>query len=357
MSHLFTPLTLRSLTLRNRIAVSPMCQYSSSEGLANEWHFVHLGAFATGGAGLILTEAAAVSPEGRISPQDLGIWNDEQIPYLQRINDFVRTHGAATGIQLAHAGRKASTMRPWDGHGALLPAHGGWSDVLAPSDVAYSDKYPQPRAMTLSDIARIREAFAKAAVRAVTAGFQTCEIHAAHGYLLHEFMSPLSNRRDDAYGGSFENRVRLTLEIAADVRAVWPQDLPVIVRISATDWADGGWTLDESVQLAMQLRQIGIDLIDCSSGGLVPHQQITVGPGYQVPFARRIKHDANIATGAVGLITEPAQAEKIVADADADLVLLAREMLRNPHWPLLAAHALGAEAAPWPPQYVRAAPR
>jgi 2,4-dienoyl-CoA reductase-like NADH-dependent reductase (Old Yellow Enzyme family) len=357
MSRLFTPLSLRSLTLRNRIAVSPMCQYSSREGLANEWHFVHLGAFATGGAGLILTEAAAVSPEGRISPQDLGIWSDEQVPYLQRINDFVRAHGAATGIQLAHAGRKASTMRPWDGHGALLPEHGGWSEVLAPSDLAYSEKYPQPRAMTLSDIARVREAFANAAARAVTAGFQTCEIHAAHGYLLHEFMSPLSNRRDDAYGGSFENRVRLTLEVAADVRAVWPQDLPVIVRISATDWADGGWTLDESVQLAMQLRQIGIDLIDCSSGGLVPHQQITVGPGYQVPFARRIKHDANVATGAVGLITEPAQAEKIVADADADLVLLAREMLRNPHWPLLAAHALGADAAPWPPQYVRAAPR
>ncbi len=357
MSQLFSPLTLRSLTLRNRIAVSPMCQYSSTDGLANDWHLVHLGAFATGGAGLILTEAAAVSPEGRISPHDLGIWSDAQIPMLQRINEFVRAHGAATGIQLAHAGRKASTMRPWEGHGVLALDQGGWRDVLAPSDVAYSEKYPQPRAMTLDDIARVRESFARAAERSITAGFQTCEIHAAHGYLLHEFMSPLSNTRDDAYGGSFENRVRFTLEVAGDVRAVWPHDLPVIVRISATDWADGGWTLDESVQLSAQLRDIGIDLIDCSSGGLVPHQQIAVGPGYQVPFARRIKHEANVATGAVGLITEPSHAEQIVAEGDADLVLLAREMLRNPHWPLLAAHTLGAAAAPWPPQYVRAAPR
>jgi len=356
MSTLFTPLTLRALTVRNRIGVSPMCQYSSTDGLANDWHFVHLGGFATGGAGLVFTEAAAVLPEGRISPHDLGIWDDAHVDGLRRITAFVRAQGAAIGIQLAHAGRKASTKRPWEGSGAVKPSDGGWENVMAPSGIPFSDTYPAPHALSLDGIAGVIEAFRAAARRALSAGFQVAEIHAAHGYLLHEFLSPLSNQRTDAYGGSFANRARLTVEVAEAVREVWPDDQPVFVRISATDWADGGWTVDESVQLAMQLRSIGIDVVDCSSGGLAAHQQIAVGPGYQVPFSRRVRHEAGIATCAVGLITEPSQAEAIVRDGDADLVLLARELLRNPRWPLLAAHALGA-VGPWPSQYVRAQPR
>lgn len=353
MSALFAPLTLRGLTLRNRIGVSPMCQYSSTDGMANDWHLVHLGGFATGGAGLVFCEAAAVVPEGRISPQDLGIWNDDQVPMLRRITDFMRDHGAVPGIQLAHAGRKASTRRPWEGGGAVSIDAGGWENVMAPSDVAFSDTYPQPHALSHDGIAAVVEGFRDGARRSVAAGFQVAEIHAAHGYLAHSFMSPLSNRRTDEYGGSFENRIRLTLEISQAVREVWPDEWPVFVRISSTDWIDGGWTLDESVRLAIALKAIDIDVIDCSSGGLAPQQRIDVGPGYQVPFARRVKQDAGVATAAVGLITSPEQAETIVRDGDADVVLLAREMLRNPRWPLHAAHVLRADGA-WPKQYERA---
>ena len=357
MSALFSPLTLRSLTLRNRVGVSPMCQYSSDNGFASDWHFVHLGAFATGGAGLVITEAAAVTPEGRISPQDLGIWDDAHIPMLRRINDFCRAQGAAMGIQLAHAGRKASTRRPWEQPSGTVPVvEGGWDNVMAPSAVAFAPNYPSPHALSLDGIAQVIASFGAAAQRAFRAGFQVVELHAAHGYLLHEFLSPIANERTDHYGGSFENRTRLLLEVTDAVRAVWPAELPVIVRISATDWAEGGWNVEESVQLATLLQARGVDLIDCSSGGLAAHQQITIGPGYQVPFARRIRAEAGVPTAAVGLITDAAQAEQIVAEGSADVVLLARELLRNPRWPLAAAHQLGAAVA-WPPQYERARPR
>ena len=356
MSSLFSPLTIRGLTLRNRITVSPMCQYSSRDGFADDWHFVHLGAFATGGAALVFTEAAAVTPEGRISPQDLGIWDDAHIPALRRINDFLHAQGAASGVQLAHAGRKASTRRPWEGGGAVAPGDGGWSDVLAPSAIPFADNFPQPHELSPDGIVRIVRAFRHAATRALDAGFDVAEIHGAHGYLLHEFLSPLANRRTDAYGGSFDNRARLLLEVVASVREVWPAEAPLFVRLSATDWADGGWKVDEAVRLAPLLHDAGADLVDCSSGGLVPHQKIELGPSYQVPFARRIRHEGGIATGAVGLITEAEQAERIVADGDADLVFLARELLRNPRWPLAAAHRLGVHVA-WPPQYERARPR
>ena len=356
MSALFSPLTLRALTLRNRIGVSPMCQYSSEQGFANDWHLVHLGGLATGGAGLVFSEAAAVTPEGRISRYDLGIWEDAHIPMLRRITDFVRAQGAMAGIQLAHAGRKASTRRPWEGTGVVTPAEGGWENVMAPSEVPFSDKYPMPHALTLDGIAGVIAAFRDATQRALTAGFQVVELHAAHGYLLHEFLSPLSNFRTDEYGGSFANRARLTLEVASAVRESWPDDLPVFVRISATDWADGGWTVDDAVQLATQFRALGIDVVDCSSGGLAHHQRIPLSPGYQVPFSARVKREAKIATAAVGLITDPAQAEHVITNGDADLVLMARELLRNPRWPLLAAHALGATVA-WPSQYERAKPR
>lgn len=357
MSALFSPLDLRSLTLRNRIGVSPMCQYSSHDGFATDWHLVHLGAFATGGAGLVISEAMAVTPEGRISPQDLGIWDDAHVPMLQRITAFCRAQGAVMGIQLAHAGRKASTRRPWEQPGGAVPvSEGGWDNVMAPSAVPFAPNYPSPHALSPNGIAQVVAAFRAAAQRALDAGFQVAELHAAHGYLLHEFLSPIANQRTDEYGGSFENRVRLLLEVTDAVRAVWPAELPIIVRISATDWAEGGWTVDESVQLAMLLKTRGVDMIDCSSGGLAAHQQIAVGPGYQVPFARRIREDAGIATAAVGLITEAAQAEQIVAEGSADMVLLARELLRNPRWPLAAAHQLGATIA-WPPQYERARPR
>lgn len=354
MSALFSPLTLRSLTLRNRVGVSPMCQYSSEDGFATDWHLVHLGAFATGGAGLVITEAVAVTPEGRISPQDLGIWDDAHIPMLRRINDFCRAQGAVMGIQLAHAGRKASTRRPWEQPSGAVPvAEGGWDNVMAPSAMPFAPNYPLPHALSLDGIAQVIASFRAAAIRALAAGFQVVELHAAHGYLLHEFLSPLANARTDQYGGSFENRTRLLLEVTDAVRMVWPDALPIMVRISATDWADGGWTVEESVQLAALLKARGVDLIDCSSGGLAAHQQLTIGPGYQVPFARRIRAVAGVPTAAVGLITDAAQAEQIVADGSADLVLLARELLRNPRWPLMAAHTLGASIT-WPPQYERA---
>jgi 2,4-dienoyl-CoA reductase-like NADH-dependent reductase (Old Yellow Enzyme family) len=356
MPALFTPLTLRGLTLRNRLGVSPMCQYSAERGLATDWHLVHLGAFATGGAGLVIAEATAVLPEGRISPYDLGLWDDAQVPMLRRITDFCRAQGAAMGIQLAHAGRKASLRRPWEGTGAVSAEQGGWDNVMAPSAVPFAPDYPMPHELSLDGIAQVIAAFRAAAVRAATAGFQVVELHAAHGYLLHEFLSPLANQRTDRYSGSFENRIRLLLEVTDAVRAVWPVDLPLFVRLSATDWADGGWTVDESVQLAARLRGHGVDLIDCSSGGLAAHQQIAVAPGYHVPFARRIRDEAEIPVAAVGLITEAAQAEQIIANGDADVVLMGRELLRNPRWPLAAAQELGAAIA-WPPQYDRARPR
>ena len=356
MSHLFSPLTLRGVTLRNRIGVSPMCQYSSDNGYASDWHLVHLGGFAVGGAALVFTEATAVTPEGRISPQDLGIWDDGHVDMLHRITQFIRAQGAAPGIQLAHAGRKASTKRPWDGHGAVLPDEGGWLNVLGPSAVPFSDSYPMPTAMSRFDIAQVEVAFLGAAVRALAAGFQVIELHAAHGYLLHEFLSPLSNHRTDSYGGSLENRARLCLDVVRGLRSVLPDTTPLIVRMSATDWTEGGWTPEDSVQLAIWLKAAGVDVVDVSTGGNVSGARIPIGPGYQVPFAQQVREGASIATAAVGLITDAAQAEQIVSDGRADLVLLAREMLRQPHWPLLAAHELGVGSVEWPVQYERAHP-
>ncbi|MBC9929370.1 NADH:flavin oxidoreductase/NADH oxidase [Chitinophaga qingshengii] len=356
MANLFTPLQLRTITLRNRIAVSPMCEYSSQDGFANDWHLVHLGSRAVGGAGLVLTEAAAVSPEGRISPQDLGIWKDEHIPMLQRITAFIEGQGAVPGIQLAHAGRKASTIRPWEGSGKIAPADGGW-EVYAPSAIPFSDVYPMPVALDTEGILQVLNDFRKAAARALQAGFKVVEIHAAHGYLLHNFLSPLSNQRTDEYGGSFENRTRLLLQTVESVRAVWPKELPLLVRISATDWAPGGWDLEQSVQLAALLKTEEVDLVDCSSGGLVPYQKITVGPLYQTPFAEKIKKGAKIATGAVGLITTAEEAAGIIDEGKADIILMAREMLRDPYFPLHAAHQLGDTSVKWPVQYERAKPR
>ncbi len=353
MSRLFSPLTLRELTLRNRVFVSPMCQYSCVDGVPGDWHLAHLGARAAGGAGLVIAEATAVSPEGRISPADCGLWNDAQAQAWARIARFVRSQGAAAGIQLAHAGRKASTAVPWDGGAALAPEAGGWT-VLAPSPIAFSPASPMPREMTAAEIAALPGLFAAAASRALAAGFEVVELHFAHGYLVHEFLSPLSNRRSDAYGGAFAGRARLALDIAEAVRRVWPQRLPLFARVSATDWLDGGWDLPQTVELARGLKARGVDFIDCSSGGLAPHAKIPLGPGYQVPFAEAVRREVGVAVGAVGLITEPAQAEAIVAEGKADAVLLARELLRDPHWPLRAAKALGA-SAPWPRQYLRAA--
>lgn len=352
---LFTALPLRGVQLRNRIGVSPMCQYSSQDGFAHDWHLVHLGAFATGGAALVMTEATAVTPEGRISPNDLGIWDDAHVSFLKRITEFIHTQGAASGVQLAHAGRKASTQRPWVGHGVVGVEDGGWTDVMAPSAIRFADNYAQPNALTSDGIRRVVDAFRTAAVRALAAGFRVIELHAAHGYLLHEFLSPLANHRTDLYGGSFENRTRLCLEVVSAIRSVWPERLPLLIRISATDWVEGGWTQDESVQLAKLLQQNGVDLIDCSSGGLAFGAKVPLGPGYQVPFAERIRREAGIATAAVGLITDAEQANQIISAGQADLVFLARELLRQPHWPLLAAHRLGV-TIPWPSQYERARP-
>lgn len=349
---LFSPLTLRGVTLRNRIAVSPMCQYSSVDGFASDWHLVHLGSRAVGGAGLVMVEASAVEAEGRITPDDLGIWQDAHVEQLSRIAAFVKSQGAAAGIQLAHAGRKASSRSPWQGGAAILEEDGGWPTV-APSAIPFRPGDPAPTALSVAGIERIAQSFGAAAQRALRAGFEVLEIHAAHGYLLHEFLSPLTNARTDEYGGSFANRVRFTLETARAVRMVWPGHLPLFVRISASDWAEGGWSIEDSVALARALAPLGVDLIDCSSGGAVAHQQIEVKPGYQVPFARLVRQEAGIPTGAVGLITEARQADAILREGQADLVLLARELLRDPYWPLHAAQALGETPAP-PVQYGRA---
>ena len=357
MPTLFEPYSLRGLTLRNRLVVSPMCQYSSVEGFANDWHFVHLGSRAVGGAGLILTEAAAVSPEGRITPDDLGIWQDGHVEFLKKINDFVAAQGCVPGIQLAHAGRKASTLSPWKGNGLVPESAGGWQ-VVGPSELPFADNYPLPRVLDAVGIAKVKADFQAAARRALAAGFRVAELHAAHGYLLHEFLSPLSNRRTDEYGGSFENRIRLLRETTAAVRQVWPENLPLLVRLSTTEWTPGGWTVEESIALARILQNEGVDLLDCSTGGNVPKADIPLGPGYQVEFAARIRQETGLPVGAVGLITDAEHCEKIVASSQADLVLLAREELRQPYFPLHAAHQLGAdEALPWPVQYERAKPR
>ena len=351
MSRLFTPLTLRSTTFENRVWVAPMCQYSSVEGRPNDWHLVHLGALARGGAGLVMTEATAVIPEGRISPADAGIWTDDQAADYRRITDFIRSQGAVPGLQLAHAGRKASTQRPWDGNGYVPPAGGGWQTV-APSPIAFGD-WPAPRAMTRADISAMIEQFARAAQRSLVAGFEVAEIHAAHGYLLHEFLSPLSNVRTDEYGGDLAGRSRLLVEVVDAVRAEWPAEQPLFVRLSATDWTEGGWTVEETTQLSKQLVGHGIDLVDVSSGGLVPDAVIASGPGYQVPFAREVRAGSGLPVAAVGLITEPAQAEQILTEGSGDAVFLARALLRNPSWPQAAAEELGGDVH-WPPQYVRA---
>jgi 2,4-dienoyl-CoA reductase-like NADH-dependent reductase (Old Yellow Enzyme family) len=355
MTHLFDLLTIRDITFANRVFVSPMCQYSSTDGYANDWHFAHLGSRAVGGAGLVLTEATAVLPEGRISPEDLGIWMDDHIEPLARIVRFIHEQGSVAGIQLAHAGRKASTYAPWAGHGMVPESGGGWNNVVAPSALAFTDGYPMPRALSIDGIKNVVSAFAAAARRACEAGFRVIEIHAAHGYLIQEFLSPLSNRRTDAYGGSFENRTRLLREIVAAVRGVWPERAPLFVRISASDWIEGGWDIQQSVELARQLKELGADLIDCSSGGNVPGAEIPVGPGYQTPFAEQIRREANILTGAVGMITSPVQAEHILVTGQADAVMIARELLRDPYWPLRAARELGQPTS-WPVQYLRAAP-
>ena len=352
MSHLFDPLTCRTLTFRNRIFVSPMCQYSSTDGMPTDWHLVHLGSRAVGGGGLVMAEATAVTPEGRISPGDMGIWSDAHTQAFQRITNFIREQGAVPAIQLAHAGRKASTATPWEGGEPVGLNHGGWQPI-GPSPIAFAPGHPIPRQMTLADITGVIEAFRQATNRSLGAGFQVIEQHMAHGYLLHEFLSPLSNQRTDDYGGSLENRMRLPLAVTAAVRAVWPEKFPLFVRISATDWKEGGWDLDQSVVLCQKLKELGVDLIDCSSGGLVHDAKIGVGPGFQVPFAERIRREVGIATGAVGLVTRPEQAEEIVTSGKADVVLLAREFLRNPYWPLHAAHTLGVDIA-WSKQYARA---
>jgi len=352
-AHLFAPLPLRSLTLRNRIALSPMCQYSAGpDGRAGDWHLVHLGSRAAGGAALVMTEATAVLARGRISPADLGLWEDGQIEPLARIARFVREQGAVAGVQLAHAGRKACVRPPWEG-GAPVPAsEGGWTPA-GPSPLAFAPGHPAPEELGPAEIGAVMAAFVAAARRAHQAGFQVVELHAAHGYLLHEFLSPLANRRTDRYGGSFENRTRLLRELAGAVRAAWPEPLPLLVRLSATDWVEGGWTVEESVELSRSLRGQGVDLVDVSSGGLVPDARVPAGPGYQAAFAERIRREAGMATGTVGLITSPEQADHAIRSGQADLVLLARELLRDPHFPLRAARALGQEG-PWPRQYQRA---
>ena len=351
--HLFSPLTIREITFRNRIAVSPMCQYSSVDGFASDWHLVHLGSRAVGGAGLVMMEATAVEARGRITPGDHGIWKDDHIAMLTRIASFIKEHGAVPGIQIAHAGRKASCHVPWENNGAPIPVEAGGWETVAPSAVPFRESDPLPRALDHGGIRDIVDAFAHAARRALAAGFQVLELHCAHGYLAHEFLSPLANKRTDEYGGSYKNRIRFVLELTEAVRAVWPERFPLFVRISATDWKEGGWTVDDSVVLASELRPRDVDLIDCSSGAMVPDAKIPAAPGFQVPFAERIKQEAEIRTGAVGMITDPHQADEIIRSGKADLVLLAREFLRDPYWPLHAAKALGQDPHP-PVQYQRA---
>lgn len=352
-SQLFSSIKIKELTFKNRIVISPMCQYSSIDGFANDWHLVHLGSRASGGAGLIIQEATAVSPEGRISPEDLGIWKDEHIKKLKAITAFIKSQNAVPGIQLAHAGRKASVSSPWKGNKKLDASQGGWQTV-APSAIPYHDSEPfLPEELDKNGIQKVIADFKAAAKRAVQAGYEVLEIHAAHGYLNHQFLSPLSNSRTDEYGGSFENRIRFTMEVLEAVQTEWPENLPLFVRISSTDWAEGGWNVEESIQLSKILKEKGVDLIDVSSGGAVSHQKITLGPGYQVPFAERIKKEVGILTGTVGLITDAFQAESILQNKQADMVLFARESLRNPNLGLDFAKALGAEVD-WPKQYERA---
>lgn len=353
MPHLFSPLKIKNIEFKNRIVVSPMCEYSSEDGFANDWHLVHLGAFAVGGASLVITEATAVSPEGRISPGDLGIWKDEHVEKLKQITDFIHQHDGHAGIQLAHAGRKASHDIPWHG-GKQIPstAEGGWK-TLAPSAIPFTETEESPIALDKAGIEKIKADFKAAAARALKAGFDVIEIHGAHGYLVNEFYSPISNHRTDEYGGSFENRIRLLIEIIDSVKEAWPAENPLFVRISATEWTEGGWTGDDSVALSKILKEKGVDLVDCSSGGNVATAKIPLKPGYQVEFAEKVRKEANIMTGAVGLITTPEQANDIIQAGQADVVLLAREMLRDPHFPLRAAHVLGHEIK-WPVQYERA---
>ncbi|MBM3908522.1 MAG: NADH:flavin oxidoreductase/NADH oxidase [Gemmatimonadetes bacterium] len=356
MPNLFDSLTLRGVTLRNRIGMSPMCQYSATSGQANSWHVVHYGSRAIGGAGLVIVEATAVTPQGRISPHDLGLWNDTQVEPLARIVRFVEEHGAVAGVQLAHAGRKGSTRPPWQGGLTASPADGGWEDVIAPSALPFAEGHLVPQALDEAGIRATVRAFADAARRARSAGMQFVELHAAHGYLMHQFLSPLSNQRTDQYGGSFENRVRFVREVARAVRAAWPDKLPLFARLSATDWTEGGWDVGQTVELARLLKDDGVDLIDCSSGGNVAGARILTGPGYQVPFAEEVRRRAGMATAAVGQITDPMQADEIVSGGKADVVLLARELLRDPYWPLHAAQQL-QHPTPWPAQYLRAAPK
>jgi 2,4-dienoyl-CoA reductase-like NADH-dependent reductase (Old Yellow Enzyme family) len=352
MARLFEPLTLRGVTLPNRIGVAPMCMYSSVDGHPTDWHLVHLGTRAVGGAGLVIHEATAVSADGRITPGDAGLYLDSHIAPLRRINDFIRQHGAVPAVQLAHAGRKASTFIPWEGSGHVPLEQGGW-EIIGPSALPFGGPLTRaPHEASVDDLRGVVTAFERATERAVEAGFDVVEIHAAHGYLLHSFLSPLVNQRTDRYGGSFENRIRLLLEVTAAVRRAWPDDKPLFVRLSASDWVEGGWTIEDSVALAMELKAAGVDLIDCSSGGAIPGVRIPAAPGYQVPFAEAIRQQANIPTAAVGLITEPHQAEAILQNGQADLILLARELLRNPYWPHQAAQALGLRPQP-PVQYER----
>ena len=353
MAHLLEPLRIRDLQFRNRIFVSPMCEYSSEDGFANDWHLVHLGSRAVGGAALVLTEASAVTADGRISPADLGIWKDEHIDSLSRIFSFVEKQGAVPGMQLAHAGWKASTARPWEGGGPVSVAGGGWSPIFNASAIPFTEGWQTPVALDEAGIAAIARAFRNAARRALEAGARVIEIHSAHGYLLHSFLSPISNRRTDRYGGSFENRTRFLRETVACVREVWPEKYPLFVRVSASDWVEAGWTIEESVELARRLKEQAVDLIDCSSGGIHPHAKIAIGPGYQVPFAERIRRQAGIMTGAVGLITTSEQADEIIREQKADAVFLARELLRDPYFPLRAASELGQDIT-WPNQYLRA---
>lgn len=355
MSLLLSPLSIKNINLKNRIVVSPMCQYSAIDGFANDWHLVHLGSRAVGGAALIILEATAVSAEGRISPGDLGIWSDEHIPFLKRINSFLHENGSVSGIQLAHAGRKASVDVPWNGGKQLSPDNGGWT-TLGPSAIPHIDTDPAPEALTKDGIEKIKSDFAAAAGRSIEAGFKVIELHAAHGYVVHQFLSPLSNQRTDEYGGSFENRIRLLLEVIESVQQVWPAENPLFVRLSATDWAEGGWTPEESVKLSVILKEKGIDLIDCSSGGNISYQKIPLFPGYQVQFSEQVKAATEILTSAVGLITEAAQAESILQEGKADLITMAREFLRDPYFPLHAADELDDEIA-WPDQYARAKQR